>query len=117
MEDWDDVDLWCEEQRCNVARYLQSQRLAHGEIGAWPAWHLAPYVSIWAIESLVHPESMGWWVISGDLPTDYISSAAVAPPQHPRKAMRVFADNWLELVAAWKKGRDVPSTLFAGNYS
>jgi hypothetical protein len=53
---------------------------------------------------------MGWWVICGDLPTDYISSAEVSPPQHPRKAMRVFAQDWLELVKAWKDGREIENT-------
>jgi uncharacterized protein DUF4826 len=46
----------------------------------------------------------------GDLPTDYISAADVKPPQHPRKAMRVFAQNWLEVVQAWKDGREIENT-------
>jgi hypothetical protein len=84
-----------------------SQNVKHGRIGEWPAWHVAPFVSIWAIESLLHPGAIGWWVICGDLPTDYISSGEVDPPQHPRKALRVFAHNWLEMVEAWKHGREV----------
>jgi hypothetical protein len=49
-------------------------------------------------------------VICGDLPTDYISAADVDLPQHPRKAMRVFAGNWLEVVKAWKDGREIENT-------
>jgi hypothetical protein len=108
--DYDNPDVeecWCSEQKVIVTDYLHSQKLKHGRIGEWPAWHVAPYVSIWAIESLARPEWIGWWVICGDLPTDYISSADVSPPQHPRKAMRVFAGNWLQVVAAWKEGREV----------
>ena len=108
--DYDDPvieERWCFEQRENVADYLRRQGVNHSRIGEWPAWHVAPYVSIWAIESLARPESIGWWVISGDLPTDYISSAEVTPPQHPRKAMRIFAVNWLEVVKAWKDGREI----------
>jgi Domain of unknown function (DUF4826) len=78
-------ERWCREQRANVARYLRSQKVRHGRIGDWPAWHVAPYVSVWAIESVVQPEWIGWWVISGDLPTDYVSSRDVSPPQHPRR--------------------------------
>ena len=101
---------WCHEQRKVVAEYLRSQGLTHGEIGEWPAWHSAPYIAIWAIQSLAKPGWIGWWAISGDLPTDYISSSDVERPQDPRKAMRVFARNWLELVGAWRDGREVENT-------
>lgn len=111
--DYDDPEVeerWCFEQQKIVADCLRSQQVEHGRIGEWPAWHVAPYASIWAIESLERPEWIGWWVICGDLPTDYISSADVEPPQHPRKAIRVFAHNWLEMVKAWKDGREIENT-------
>src|SRR6185312_5607819 len=74
------------------AAYLARQDgLRHGEIGEWPAWHVAPYVSIWAIESVVAPGSVGWWAICGDLPTDYCSCEE---PRHPRTAARTFAASW-----------------------
>jgi hypothetical protein len=99
-------ERWCHEQRVKVEDYLCSQRVNHGRVGDWPAWHVAPYVSVWAIESLAHPEWIGWWVICGDLPTDYISSVDVQPPQHPRKALRVIAERWLKQATAWNEGRD-----------
>jgi len=46
----------------------------------------APFV--WAIESAVEPGSIGWWVISGDLPTDYAGSDGLLDP---REALRAFA--------------------------
>jgi hypothetical protein len=118
--DYDDPaveERWCNEQRVNVANYLASQKVKHGHIGDWPAWHIAPYVSIWAIESLARPEWIGWWVICGDLPTDYISSADVKPPQHPRKAIRVIAERWLKQVKAWKEGRDYKGIRIPGPHS
>jgi hypothetical protein len=111
--DYDDPEVegrWCSEQQEIVADYLRSQKVKHGRIGEWPAWHVAPCASIWAIESLARPEWIGWWVICGDLPTDYISAHDVKPPQHPRKAMRVFAENWLEVVKAWKDGREIENS-------
>jgi hypothetical protein len=99
-------DQWCNQQRGRVVDYLRSQKVKHGRVGVWPAWHLAPYVSIWAIESLARPEWIGWWVIAGDLPTDYISSADVQPPQHPRKAIRAVAERWLKQAEAWAAGLD-----------
>src|SRR5688572_31851449 len=74
--DYDDSDVekqWCETARSQVARYLETQSVSHGQIGEWPAWHVAPYVSIWAVESQARPGWVGWWVICGDLPTDYVS--------------------------------------------
>jgi len=56
-------------------------------------------------------------VICGDLPTDYVSAADVKPPQHPRKAMRVFAENWLKMVDAWSDGREVENSRIAGSSS
>lgn len=111
--DYDDPKVeehWCFEQQQIVAGYLRSQEVKHGRIGEWPAWHIAPYASIWAVESLVRPEWIGWWVICGDLPTDYISSHDVKSPQHPRKAMRAFAENWLELVKVWQDGGEIENT-------
>lgn len=118
--DYDDPAVekhWCLEQRKIAADYLRSQKVEHGRIGEWPAWHIAPHASIWAIESRARPEWIGWWVICGDLPTDYLSSADVTPPQHPRKAMRVFAQNWLEVVKAWKDGREAENTRIGDSNS
>ena len=54
--DWDDPAVeehWCGECRRTVTEYLAKQSLDHGEVGSWPAWHVVPYVSIWAVESLL----------------------------------------------------------------
>jgi hypothetical protein len=116
-DDYDDPQAdgtWCDQQRLQVTEYLRSQGLEHGRIGDRPAWHVAPYVSIWAIESLVQPEWIGWWAISGDLPTDYISAADIEPPQHPRKALRAIAERWFSIVGAWGEGREYEGYLIAG---
>ena len=78
---------------------------------------VAPYVSIWAIESVGRPEWIGWWAICGDLPTDYISSADVRPPQHPRKALRVIAEQWLKYVKSWNDGRGYENFRIRGDYA
>jgi hypothetical protein len=43
-EDPEIEEKWCAERRSEVVSYLISERVEHGEIGEWPAWHLAPYV-------------------------------------------------------------------------
>jgi hypothetical protein len=118
--DFDDPaveDRWCDEQRNRVADYLRCQNVEHGRIGDWPAWHVAPHVSIWAIESVVRPNWIGWWAICGDLPTDYISAADVESPQHPRLAIRAIAQRWLKLVEAGSGGRDCEDIRIAGPHS
>ena len=110
MRDYDDPEVeaqWCEEQRARVAAYLQRQRVEHGRVGEWPAWHVAPHVSIWAVESRKRPDWVGWWVICGDLPTDYVSAAKV---KHPREAMRAIAAEWrnqAKLMARGEQSADI----------
>ncbi|WP_156906754.1 DUF4826 family protein [Desulforegula conservatrix] len=116
-EDYDDPETeerWCEEQKSIVTAYLHSQGVKYGRVGDWPAWHVAPYVSIWAVESLKYPECIGWWVISGDLPTDCISSSDIKAPQHPRKAIKAMAERWLQYVDEFKKG-EKPADYCIGN--
>ena len=106
--DYDDPEVeqhWCAERRSEVASYLASQHVTHGEIGEWPAWHLAPYVSIWAIESYDHPGWVGWWVVCGDLPTDYVSAATI---KHPRDALLSFVASWRATAALMEKGQASP---------
>jgi len=107
--DYDDPEVdegWCHEQRQVVADYLRSEDVKHGRIGDWPAWHIAPCVAVWAIESSDRPEWIGWWAITGDLPTDYVSAADCEPPQHPRKAVRAIAERWRDATEAWGAGRE-----------
>jgi hypothetical protein len=102
--DYDDPrveKLWCETARTQVARYLEVQSVSHGQIGKWPAWHVAPHVSIWAVESRAKPGLVGWWVICGDLPTDYVSADGI---KHPREAVRAIARRWRRYCAAVRSG-------------
>jgi hypothetical protein len=98
-------EQWCDQRRAEVVAYLKQQRVDHGQVGEWPAWHLVPYVSIWAIESKKSPGWVGWWVISGDLPTDYVSAQSI---KHPRDAMRAIALRWIEQSKLMARGESVP---------
>ena len=77
-----------------------------GRGGEWPVWHIAPHVSIWAVESATAAESLGWWVICGDLPTDYVSVDQAADP---REALRAFAVLWSEVAAYMLRGETHPT--------
>ena len=105
MRDYDDPaveEQWCEECQARVTAYLQREGVEYGRVGEWPAWHVAPYVSIWAIESKKRPDWIGSWVICGDLPTDHISAATI---KHPRDAVRAIADEWRELAKLMASGQ------------
>ena len=47
--DYDDPvveEQWCAKCRATVAEYLTDRKIEHGRVGEWPAWHIAPCVSI-----------------------------------------------------------------------
>lgn len=92
---------WCKERYSEVTTYLTREGVKHGRIGEWPAWHLAPYVSVWAIESTEKPGRVGWWVICGDVPNDYISAEII---RHPKDAIRGIAKRWQEAASSMAAG-------------
>ena len=85
---------WCDARRLEVEICLEQQGLqaSAGRIGDGPAWFVAPYASVWAVESLQRPEWIGWWVICGDLPSDVLPAHDLATP---RDALRAFGKRWL----------------------
>jgi hypothetical protein len=88
-----------------VAAYLEREGVVHGELGQWPAWHIAPIAALWAIESKKSPGCVGWWAISGDLPFDYVSASKL---KHPRDALRAIAESWLAQSALMARGETDP---------
>jgi len=84
MPDYDDPEVeaqWFAERREEVTNYLKGEGVTHGQIGDEPAWHVTPYVSVWAVESLKSPGSVGWWAICGDMPNDYVSASKASNPK------------------------------------
>ena len=109
---WDDPaveERWCSERRQSLTYYLAKEGLNHGEVGSWPAWHVTPYISLWAVESLVAPGHVGWWVICGDLPTDYLSAGTV---KYPKQALLAFADSWKEVALYMRSGVPHPNLRY-----
>jgi hypothetical protein len=109
MPDYDDPELeaqWFSERREEVANYLKGEGVMHGQIGDEPAWHVAPYVSIWAIEGLKSPGSVGWWAISGDLPNDYVPASKA---KNPKEAMVAIASLWQEAAQYMARGERHPT--------
>ena len=99
-------DEWCVERRKEVVEYLAKEGVKHGEISEWPAWDVVPHTSIWAIESLKSPGWVGWWVVCGDHPTDYLSAEDI---KEPRFAYKAIAERWHQLCDYASKGKAHPT--------
>ena len=80
---------WLAEQRERVVAYLQAEEVAHGDVAGAPELHMAPHLALWVVAGPA--DKADWWVVSGDVPTDHVSSHR-APD--PRAALRTFAKKW-----------------------
>lgn len=96
---------WDAAMRERVAVYIRDTGVAHGAIGEAPAWKVFPVVSVWAIESGMAPGQVGWWVIAGDCPTDYV---ACTGDRTPRSAVEQIWVRWKEVSEALAKGEQHP---------
>jgi hypothetical protein len=102
-----DEEEWVAEERQKVIDYLASRQCEHGGVGEWPAFHVDPYLALWAVQSLKAPGRIGWWAISGDLPTDYMSNGSGG---HPRDALRHFSAEWRSVADSMNRGESHPRT-------
>jgi hypothetical protein len=64
---------WVAAERQRVIEYLADQGVEHAGVSAAPRWFVSPYLAIWAARSRAKPDFVGWWAISGDVPTDYMT--------------------------------------------
>ena len=109
MPDYDDPEIeaqWCAERRDEVIEYLRGGGIVHGQVGSRPAWFVAPYVSVWAIEGYRSQSAIGWWAISGDMPNDYVSAEAAATP---REAVEAIATLWRDAAKYMSRGERHPT--------
>lgn len=96
-------ERWCAQQRANVLAYLAAQQCPSTKVGEWPAWHVAPILSLWAVESVEHSGWVGWWAVSGDFPTDYTECR---DERHPRQGLRDIGLRWQIAAEKWMNGEE-----------
>jgi Domain of unknown function (DUF4826) len=96
---------WIREQRAEVIDYLVRQGVKYRGVSLQPAWFVSPYVAVWSVESQATPHVIGWWAISGDLPTDYVSGHDA---HDPRSVLSHFGRQWGEASAAMLRGEPHP---------
>lgn len=52
-------ETWLAEQRKVAVAYLEKQGITKPELGEVPAFHVSPYVSLWAVRSKKNPDAVG----------------------------------------------------------
>jgi hypothetical protein len=100
MEDREEA-AWATAQREIVKRYLAKEGVKHRGVSPEPEWFVAPYVAVWAIRSWANPDVVGWWAISGDLPTDYMTRQ---DEQSAGEVLIAFATRWREAAKLMAQG-------------
>jgi hypothetical protein len=96
---------WAAAQRARVIDYLKTQRVEHAGVSLEPRWFLCPYVAIWAVRSKAKPDRIGWWAISGDLPTDYVACKHEASDAD---VLLTFSRAWKIQAEAMSQGKPSP---------
>lgn len=99
---------WAKKQRERVVQYLIAEKLDHAGVSEEPRWFLSPYVAIWAVRSKDRPDAVGWWAISGDLPTDYLP---VGRENDDADVLLAFSNSWKLAAAEMAQGRQLPNHI------
>src|ERR1700677_2780026 len=84
-------NTWLVEQRGVATAYLEVRGIPAFEVGETPAFHMPPRFALWAVRSRREPTSAAWWVATGDVPTDSLSSDE---GKTPRAAVAGFSRRW-----------------------
>ena len=84
------IQEWTRAQFQKANKFLAEKGIMPNKVYAEESRYLAPYVALWKIDSK-KPTKQTYWVMSGDLPSDYfeVSVAATA-----REALRHFSMMW-----------------------
>jgi hypothetical protein len=96
---------WADAQRRGVEAYLSLQQCNHAGVSLEPRWYLPPYIAVWAVRSKSNPGAVGWWAISGDVPTDYMT--ATREIRSEADVLAAFGARWLDAAEAMSRGQHV----------
>jgi hypothetical protein len=93
---------WAAEQRQVVEGYLRAQGCDHAGVSLEPRWHLSPYLAVWAVRSKANLDQVGWWAISGGVPTDYITASRGM--RCAADVLAAFGEQWSRAAEAMARG-------------
>ncbi|BAJ01788.1 DUF4826 family protein [Shewanella violacea] len=81
---------WIREHFQKANKFLAEKGIIPSKVIADESRYLAPYVAVWKMESK-QPKKQTFWVMSGDLPSDYVDVKVAATA---REALRHFSMMW-----------------------
>ena len=81
---------WIREHFQKANKFLAEKGIIPSKVIADESRYLAPYVAVWKMESK-QPKKQTFWVMSGDLPSDYVDVKVAATA---RDALRHFSMMW-----------------------
>jgi hypothetical protein len=81
---------WVRTQFQKANRFLAEKGVIPNKVLTEESRYLAPYFAIWKMESK-QPTKQSFWVLSGDLPSDYVDVKVAATA---REAVRHFSMMW-----------------------
>ncbi|MEW9796675.1 DUF4826 family protein [Alteromonas sp. CYL-A6] len=81
-------EAWIKEQFQRANKHLAENGVLFDTVVADASKYLIPYLSVWKIKST---ENKQYWVISGDLPTDFMLASNA---KDAREAIRHFSMSW-----------------------
>ena len=94
---------WLLEQRSKVETFVERHDLDYGALPERPVWFIASSLSVWAVTSNKRPGAVGWWVVSGKVPTDYVSGYDAVDA---RGALASLARHWTSM-AGYTFGKEL----------
>jgi hypothetical protein len=100
---------WNSSKRAEAISYLEAQGISSPQVGDGPAFEMAPHFGIWCVESKKQSGKIGWWVVVGDCPTDYVAEDGKC---HPRAALKNLVKRWKTHIPYMKKGVQPPDVKF-----
>lgn len=82
------VSEWVRAQFQKANLFLAEKGIVMDSVAVQDSRYLPPMVAVWKINGI---DKQSYWVISGDLPTDYIALSAASDA---RDALRAFSFRW-----------------------
>lgn len=99
--------MWVAECRERLARELGEEGLRLCTIGEEPVSYAPGLACAWGVESALSTGEVDWWVINGDVPTNYLP---VSEAPGPRTFLRVIGQCWRATSGVLERG-DQPAEL------
>ena len=84
----EEIIAWSREAYQKATAYLAQKGIVTETVSMEHSRYLAPLVAVWKVKT---NENKWLWVLSGDLPTDFITESAAATA---REAMKSFSFKW-----------------------